>query len=106
MPWAFAGLTVSVAIAIPMTATRVERLHTHFFVLFIHDLISFLLFRPSLTPRFEKSFLAVHWCTVRNLTRGYAESSWEVEAVPSPPRQGGEAADDADLREKIVSASR
>jgi hypothetical protein len=31
--------------------------------------------------------MAVRWCTVRNLTRGYAESLGSVEAGPSPPRQ-------------------
>src|SRR4029453_4626235 len=31
-----------------------------------------LLFWPSLTPRHEKSFLAVHSCTRENPARGYA----------------------------------
>src|SRR6266516_6539286 len=47
------------------------RVSARMFCLFM---IQFLfLFWPSLTPRFEESFLAVHWCTVLNLTRGYAE---------------------------------
>src|SRR4029453_9863513 len=34
-----------------------------------------LLFWPSLTPRHDKSFLAVHSCTRENPARGYAENA-------------------------------
>src|SRR5206468_7705945 len=47
------------------------RASARMFCLFMIQFL-FLLW-PSLTPRFEESFLAVHCCTVRNLTRGYAE---------------------------------
>src|SRR5947208_4379208 len=43
---------------------------------------NFLLsFWPSLTPRHEKSFLAVHSCTRENPARGYAENARRSKSV-------------------------
>src|SRR5205814_2106651 len=38
-------------------------------------------FWPSLTPRHEKSFLAVHPCTRENPERGYAENAGRPKSV-------------------------
>ncbi len=47
----------------------------------------FAWFRPVLTPRREKSCLAVHRCTERKPTRGYDET-WELFQTKGNERQG------------------
>jgi hypothetical protein len=58
--------------------------------LFSSSLIFLLLFWPSLIFHHEKSFLAVHWCTARELADRYGESEENVksskrETVESEP---------------------
>jgi hypothetical protein len=75
------AITAAVNIStIPIPTDSVTRIaglraSARLFCFFIIE-FPFLVVAFFLNPRFEKSFRAVHWCTVRNPARGYAES-WE-----------------------------